>query len=62
MTNPTSLDAAAPSATTAKTHLAAMLNADEALYLRILDTPVFSFHFNELCKLAMRAPTAEAKS
>lgn len=32
--------------------LAAMLQADPALYERILDTPGFAFHFNALAKLA----------
>lgn len=36
-------------------HLSAMLAADEKLYERILDTPNFAYHFNELVKLAKRA-------
>ena len=32
-----------------------MMNANMELYEKILDTPVFAFHFNELVKLAQSA-------
>ena len=37
----------------ASDHLKAMLESDPELYERILDTPGFAFHFNELTKLAI---------
>lgn len=40
--------------TKAEEHLRGMLATDIGLYERILDTPVFAYHFNELVKLAMR--------
>ena len=48
-------------------HLAGMANSHESLYERILDTPGFAFHFNELALLAgeadrLRAELAEARA
>lgn len=47
--------------TKAARHLNAMLAADEKLYERILDTPTFAYHFNELAKLALAAPAPEER-
>jgi hypothetical protein len=33
-------------------HLEGMMGADGVLYEKILDTPSFSYHFNQLCLLA----------
>lgn len=44
------------SKSTAHEHLKQMLKADQELYERILDTPVFAYHFNQLVLLAERAP------
>jgi hypothetical protein len=39
----------------ARACLEGMMDADMALYERVLDTPVFAYWFNELAKLARAA-------
>ena len=43
-------------------HIDGMMNANMELYEKILDTPGFAFHFNELVKLAQSAARQSAQS